>query len=270
MLSVSPKELFGASVSVYQTRGQRSQVFLKTCVEGMSILRAGLPPTLGREHLRTLNTGGLMRLVVKVRFQDGLLRRRERLVLELLLKVSIERRDVRIDGSFELGAVRVAFHLNYYNGHGLMYHTSMRIVTLADADELAELDMLLFPAYCLNEQSIRIEIAVGTGWVIREREKIVAYALVRKDGPLLDITRLGVHPHYQRRGFGSQLLARVKHGGCRVMLTVLRENRDALRLYLRKGFRIVGDLTSGGWVMEYVPTAVGETRTSHRLVPAEP
>lgn len=119
-----------------------------------------------------------------------------------------------------------------------------------DADELAELEMKLFPENCLNEFTLSGEIALGSGWCFVESGDIVAYVLCRGNSYLIDVMRLGVLPAYQRRGLGSKLLEQACSQASNVMLTVLAENQSALRLYRRKGFEIVGRLVGdAGWVM---------------------
>ena len=134
----------------------------------------------------------------------------------------------------------------------------MRPVTTDDADELAAIEMKLFPENCLNEYSIAREIELGQGFCITENELIVAYMLCRGSSYLIDIMRLGVHPDYQGLGLGKQLLQRGLALAEYVMLTVAPENERALRLYKRHGFEIVGLLKDGaGWIM-------GATSNAHR------
>lgn len=130
-----------------------------------------------------------------------------------------------------------------------MYHAFMRPVTVDDADELAALDMQLFPENCLNEFTLAREIARGSGWCFVEAGDIVAYVLCRGNSYLIDIMRLGVLPAYQGRGLGKSLLKHAVAQAEQSMLTVLPENHRALRLYHQQGFEIVGRLNGHGWVM---------------------
>jgi ribosomal protein S18 acetylase RimI-like enzyme len=124
-------------------------------------------------------------------------------------------------------------------------------VTSSSADELAELDALLFPDNCFNETTLAREIELGFCLVEWIHRTIVAYALVRR-GEIYDLLRLGVHPEYQGHGIGSDLLHRIQDMGQPVMLTVRDGNTGALRLYLRNGFRVIGRLHNGhGWVLRY-------------------
>ena len=149
-----------------------------------------------------------------------------------------------------------------------MYHSAMRRVARNDADELAELEALLFPDNNFNETTLASEIDLGFGWVLTNGGAIVAYALVRDDGQLLDLTRLGVHPVYQSSGLGTILLEEVVRMNRQTMLTVRAENRGALRLYFRHGFEIVGCFmdTNGvhAWTLVRQPPSEASTRTSVR------
>lgn len=145
-----------------------------------------------------------------------------------------------------------------------MYHGSMRSVTVDDADELASLEMKLFPENCLNEYTLSREIDLGQGFCVTENGLIVAYMLCRGSSYLTDIMRLGVHPDYQRLGLGKQLLRRGLELAEYVMLTVAPANKRALRLYRAHGFEYVGLLKDrSGWVMGAVPNGQYSGRGPH-------
>ena len=131
-----------------------------------------------------------------------------------------------------------------------MYHGFMLPVTAEVADELAALEMQLFPDNCLNEHTLAKELTYGQGFAVFDGRRIVAYMLCRGDDYLTDIMRLGVLPEYEGMGIGSSLLRRGISLAQYVMLTVSPENERALRLYRRHGFEIVGRLKdNSGWVM---------------------
>jgi len=115
--------------------------------------------------------------------------------------------------------------------------------------------MLLFPENCFNETTLAREIELGFCWAERVHRAIVAYALVRA-GDIHDLLRLGVHPDCQRQGMGGALLLKVLEQRKPVVLTVREENKGALRLYLRNGFRVIGRLNEGhGWVLRCDPAS---------------
>lgn len=126
----------------------------------------------------------------------------------------------------------------------------MRCVTQNDADVIAELEMQVFPDTCFNETTIAGEIRRGFGWVIELAGEVVAYALVRDDSYVLDLTRLGVRADCRGMGLGSMLLDKLLTRGRNVMLTVRPNNAAALRLYRSRGFQVVGRFRdNAGWVM---------------------
>jgi ribosomal protein S18 acetylase RimI-like enzyme len=124
----------------------------------------------------------------------------------------------------------------------------MQPLRVEDAHAVAELDMLLFPDNCLSWKTIETEIRHGEGFVVYDGEMLIAYLLARKDSTgLVDILRLGVRQGYQSRGLGSDMLLALFSRHNDVMLCVRKDNR-AIRLYLRHGFEIVGQLEES-WVM---------------------
>jgi len=130
-----------------------------------------------------------------------------------------------------------------------MYHAGMRAVTLADAEELAKLEAELFEEHlCAN--AICAEITAGFGYLIDDEQGLKSYILVRDDHYILDITRFGTRTEHQGRGYGIELLAHVLRTLRPVMLTVDGENTVAMRLYLKHGFRLVGQLPcEQSWVL---------------------
>lgn len=127
----------------------------------------------------------------------------------------------------------------------------MRNIGVNDAEKLAELECVLFPDNAFNESTIRNEILLGDGIVETDEGEIIAYVLLRRTEDLLDLTRVGVLPAYQRQGIASRMLEAVIQRGMRLMLCVRQENKGALRLYIHYGFKIVGrlDASEPCWVM---------------------
>lgn len=115
------------------------------------------------------------------------------------------------------------------------------------AEDISAIDQVLFDNG-FNERTIALEIESGGGWVIGD--PIIGYALTQRDGDLLDLTRLGVHPDYQGKGFGAALLETVLKGNPKVFLTVRKDNKPAVSLYRHHGFRIVGEHhEASAWLM---------------------
>lgn len=113
----------------------------------------------------------------------------------------------------------------------------VRLATAADADFIAELEILLFPDNCINERVVRNEIEHGISYLVEGK----GYLLARWDGELLDILRVGVHPSYQRQGVGLELMKHIlATSPGPAMLTVREDNEGAKALYFRLGFRLAG------------------------------
>ena len=137
----------------------------------------------------------------------------------------------------------------------MFYLGYIRSAVSADVDRILELEGKLF-SNSMNETMILQEIRIGQGWVhCGEKDNVVyGYALVRDDGYVLDLTRLGVDLPEQGGGIGRELLTHVLQVATErqrvVQLTVLKENSKALKFYLRHGFQIVGHLKKeGAWLM---------------------
>lgn len=126
------------------------------------------------------------------------------------------------------------------------------MVCRMDVPALLTLEELLFPN-AMAERMLEHEVGRGWGWVEEIQEgRIVGYALVRSDGPLLDLTRLGVDPTHQGRGVGKRLLEKVLEDGRDIILTVKKNNAHAIGLYRKYNFEIVGHLASANaWVMRF-------------------
>lgn len=126
---------------------------------------------------------------------------------------------------------------------------TLRLATLEDIPDILRLDQKLFDN-AFTESMLKRELEVGHGyvWVSHVWSYIVGYALVRRDGKVLDLTRLGVEQGDQGTGIGTLLLKRVLAEGCDTVLTVRKSNKGALRLYRRHGFAVVGHFTNA-WVL---------------------
>lgn len=119
----------------------------------------------------------------------------------------------------------------------------IRQASFEDVDLIAGLEMLLFPDNCINEHSVSIELEAGFGYVVGEGQ---GYTLVRPDGNIWDIIRLGVHPNHQRMGHAQELLQRVielaDHQGKSLILTVQKTNLAALHIYKKHGFEPIASM----------------------------
>lgn len=119
-----------------------------------------------------------------------------------------------------------------------------------DIPQLLALEAMLFDN-SMSERTLRTELEVGRGYVYDVMGEVLGYCFIRDDGDKLDLTRLGVHPESQSCGMGRVLLQHVIGLGMPVVLTVLKANSRALRMYLRADFTITGHLepTYAAWTM---------------------
>lgn len=125
----------------------------------------------------------------------------------------------------------------------------LREAVLEDVERLEELEEQLFPDNCFGARLLETELSYGHGLVYEVSGSIVAYALARVEGELVDITRLGVVSGHRKRGLATQLLTEAMKLAPKAMLMVRRENEVALHLYYRFGFHICGVTIGGSWVM---------------------
>ncbi|MCX7822322.1 MAG: ribosomal protein S18-alanine N-acetyltransferase [Syntrophobacterales bacterium] len=102
-----------------------------------------------------------------------------------------------------------------------------------------------------------VDHPLGFSWVALLKGRIVGYLCARILEDFLEILNIAVHPEYQGLGIGSSLLYWVINQAARVggvkraILEVRASNEVALRLYIRHGFKLVGEregyyLTPGG------------------------
>ncbi len=80
---------------------------------------------------------------------------------------------------------------------------------------------------------------------IREGRLIAMGALKRIDSEQAEVKRMRVHPHFQRQGYGTQILQALEKEGRRLGYKVLQLDTttvqtDAQKLYEKHGFRKVG------------------------------
>lgn len=79
------------------------------------------------------------------------------------------------------------------------------------------------------------------GWVIEQENRIICFSLVSLRSDECHLLNLGVHPHYQRQGFGSQMLNYVLAsaralGAMMIYLEVRESNTRAIALYEKMKF----------------------------------
>lgn len=84
------------------------------------------------------------------------------------------------------------------------------------------------------------------GWVVERDDIILGFIIMTMQAAESHILNLGVHPVYQRQGFGSMLLqhamdmAKARDIGI-AFLEVRKSNKSAIHLYEKFGFVQIGD-----------------------------
>lgn len=92
-----------------------------------------------------------------------------------------------------------------------------------------------------------VDHPLGFSWVACVGQTTVGYLCARIVGEVIEILNVAVHPDCQRQGIGERLLSWVleraneeREASCAV-LEVRASNEAALKLYVKLGFRVVGE-----------------------------
>lgn len=120
-------------------------------------------------------------------------------------------------------------------------------MTVADLDAVLAIERASFPTpwshgafvYELKENQ------AARCWVARVARELVGYLCVWEVKPELHITNLAVHPARRRQGIARTLLGAIledarRRGFRLAVLEVRPTNAEALGLYARLGFRVIG------------------------------
>ena len=120
-----------------------------------------------------------------------------------------------------------------------------RDITQTDWEKFHEMDLQIFPDEPMNKNSLISGIsglnALTVIMVDKETKNFIGYYRNAVYGNLGHITRIGVHPDYRRKGYGSKLLEKsmfyLEKAGCKkYYLYVLEKNEEAKKLYEKYGF----------------------------------
>jgi GNAT superfamily N-acetyltransferase len=123
-------------------------------------------------------------------------------------------------------------------------------VALQRASYRVEADLLgarTLPALTETPRQVRASGEIFLGAF--EGERLVGAVSWKRDGPLLEIHRMVVHPDRFRRGIAGRLLAAVDEheaGVERMIVATGAANPPARRLYERHGFAPVEERVAGG------------------------
>ena len=125
-------------------------------------------------------------------------------------------------------------------------HPVVSTLTAADLDRVMQIEMAAYPfpwTRGIFEDCLR----VGYGCRgLRIGGSLVGYSVQTQAAGESHLLNLCIEPGWQRRGFGSILLEQsivlAKAEGCTSMFLEVRPSNEAgIALYLRRGFRIVGE-----------------------------
>ncbi len=132
----------------------------------------------------------------------------------------------------------------------------LRNLNELDFAQLIAIEQLTQNAPWSRETFERCWQAGYQGWVIEFDQNVVGFIIVTMHVGESHILNLGVHPNYQRKGFGRKLLSHAINmaRGKEVVITYLevrRSNKSAIALYQQLGFVQIGERK------DYYPTQNG-------------
>ena len=131
-------------------------------------------------------------------------------------------------------------------GSGARGAICIRPAHRGDVEHLVELERRCFPQPWSHDALLG-ELVLGSSrtWIALRGERPVGYAIARRASEAAELLRLGVAPEERRRSVATTLVAVVietfeRAGTAELQLEVREDNRAALELYRRLGFRLTG------------------------------
>ncbi len=124
---------------------------------------------------------------------------------------------------------------------------SLAPVMAEDVAVLAPLHAAAFATHAWPAAMLAESIAQPfvSGLQLREGDDVIGFVLTQRVAEDCEILTYAVHPRFQRRGYGRQLLQEVYDAARaarqeRIFLEVAEDNIPALRLYAGFGFHVIG------------------------------
>lgn len=130
-------------------------------------------------------------------------------------------------------------------GRGAAPHYGLRAMARDDLDGVFEVERASFPAPW-TQGMFEEELGHPLSWkrvVVDDRATVVGFVLCRFYGDVWHIMDLAVLPMFRGRGLGGRLLDEFLDfvpPDTPVILEVREGNREAIRMYLARGFREAG------------------------------
>lgn len=121
----------------------------------------------------------------------------------------------------------------------------LRDFTQADWEKFQTMDKLIFPDEPMSKESFSSSLsglnALSVVMIHKETKEFVGYYRIGIYGNLGHIARIGVHPDYRRKGYGSILVEKSiyyleKRGSKKFFLYVQEKNTPAIELSKKFGF----------------------------------
>ncbi|MBV6271329.1 tRNA (adenosine(37)-N6)-threonylcarbamoyltransferase complex dimerization subunit type 1 TsaB [Alcaligenaceae bacterium CGII-47] len=141
---------------------------------------------------------------------------------------------------------------------------SLHIMNKSDLDEVAAIESLV-QAFPWQRNHFADGLIAGyQGWVVRQQDRIVGFAMVMDTPDMAHLLVIGVRPDAQRQGVGARLLAQCQvhaqaQGLNALTLEVRPSNTQAISFYRQHGFDHVGtrkayyplgrDTREDAWIM---------------------
>ena len=116
----------------------------------------------------------------------------------------------------------------------------------SDIDYVHALENEIFVSpWSKHSFEVEVQLPFSHSYVVQDNNKIIAYIVSWVVEDELHITNVAVHSQYRRRGIASWLLkymidVAMKSTCKQIDLEVRKSNEEAIRLYQRFGFQVIG------------------------------
>lgn len=119
----------------------------------------------------------------------------------------------------------------------------IEIMRKEDLAQIVDLEKKCFnDAWNLEQVENELEVnPFSNGYMLKENDKVVAYAFMWETFEMAQIARIGVDPDQRKKNYGQkmmeELFEKARSGGCEYMSLEVREsNTAAIKLYEKLGF----------------------------------